>query len=71
MTHPYLDNFVYQRTVGVRTVRNFSKFLVLGRFPTIELKFQEKHFEIRISSFCYIQVIVFDLSYLPVAAIGT
>ena len=28
-------------------------------------------FEIRIPNFYYIQVIVFDLSYLPVAAIGT
>ena len=28
-------------------------------------------FEIRIPNFCYIQVIVFDLSYLPVAAFGT
>ena len=28
-------------------------------------------FEIRISNFCYIQVIVFDLSYLVVAAIET
>ena len=28
-------------------------------------------FEIRIQNFCYIQVIVFDLSYLPVAAVGT
>ena len=27
-------------------------------------------FEIRIPNFCYIQVIVFDLSYLPVAAVG-
>ena len=27
-------------------------------------------FEIRISIFCYIQVIVFDLGYLPVAAVG-
>ena len=25
-------------------------------------------FEIRIQNFCYIQVIVFDLSYLPVTA---
>ena len=25
----------------------------------------------RIPNFCYIQVIVFDLSYLPVAAVGT
>ena len=28
-------------------------------------------FEIRIPNFSYIQVIVFDLSYLPVAAVGT
>ena len=28
-------------------------------------------FEIRIPNFCYIQVIVFDLSYLSVAAVGT
>ena len=28
-------------------------------------------YEIRIPIFCYIQVIVFDLSYLPVAAVGT
>ena len=28
-------------------------------------------FEIRIPNFFYIQVIVFDLSYLPVAAVGT
>ena len=28
-------------------------------------------FEIRIQNFCYIQVIIFDLSYLPVAAVGT
>ena len=39
-------------------------------------KFREKHFwkfqiEIRIPNFCYIQVIVFDLGYLPVAAVRT
>ena len=28
-------------------------------------------FEIQISNFCYIQVIVFDFGYLPVAAVGT
>ena len=28
-------------------------------------------FKIRIPNFCYIQVLVFDLSYLPVAAVGT
>ena len=31
----------------------------------------KKHGKSRISNFCYIQVIVFDLSYLPVAAVGT
>ena len=28
-------------------------------------------FEIRIPNLCYIQVIVFDISYLPMAAVGT
>ena len=28
-------------------------------------------FEIRIQIFCFIQLIVFDLGYLPVAAVGT
>jgi len=28
-------------------------------------------FEIRMTNFYYIQVIVFDFSYLPVAAVGT
>ena len=32
--------------------------------------FRKSIFEIRIQKFCYIQVIVFDLSYLPVAAVG-
>ena len=31
----------------------------------------KKRGKIRIPNFCYIQVIVFDLSYLPVAAVGT
>ena len=31
----------------------------------------KKHGKIRIPKFCYIQVIVIDLSYLPVAAVGT
>ena len=34
-------------------------------------KFRENIFEIRMTNFCYIQVIVFDFSYLPVAAVGT
>ena len=28
-------------------------------------------FEIPIANFCYIEVIIYDLSYLPVAAVGT
>ena len=39
-------------------------------YPT--LKNSEKtFFQIRIPNFCYIQVIVFDLGYLQVAAVGT
>ena len=38
------------------------------RIPTVKLKIPEKN---RIQKFCYIQVIVFDLSYLLVAAVGT
>ena len=35
-------------------------------------KFRKKNiFEIRNQNFCYMQVIVFDLSYLPVAAVLT
>ena len=38
------------------------------RIPTVKLKIPGKG---RIQKFCYIQVIVFDLSYLPMAAVGT
>ena len=42
------------------------------RIPTVKLKIPGKSiFEIRNQNFCYIQVIVFDLSYLPVVAVGT
>ena len=45
---------------------------VAVRIPTVKLKIPGKSiFEIRIPNFCYIQVIVFDLSYPPVAAVGT
>ena len=41
-------------------------FVVIARIPTVKLKIPEKSiFEIRISNFCYIQVTVFDLIYLP------
>ena len=40
--------------------------------PDGEIENSESIFEIRISNFCYIQVIVFDLkSYLPVATVET
>ena len=42
-----------------------------SRIPTVKLKIPGKGiFEIRNQNFCYIQVIIFDLSYLPVAAVG-
>ena len=42
------------------------------RIPTVKLKIPGKSiFKIRNQNFCYIQVIVFDLSYLPAVAIGT
>ena len=37
------------------------------RIPTVKLKIPAKS---RIQKFCYIQVIVFDLSYLSVAAVS-
>ena len=47
------------------------RYRASGRIPTVKLKIPGKSiFEIRIPNFCYIQVIVFDLSYLPVAAVG-
>ena len=39
-----------------------------NRIQTVKLKIPRKS---RILNFCYIQVIVFDLGYLPVAAVGT
>ena len=40
--------------------------------PDGEIEYSGKSiFEIRFPNFCYIQVIVFDLSYQPVAAMGT
>ena len=41
---------------------------ILRRIPTVKLKIPGKS---RIQKFCYIQVIVFDLGYLPVAAVRT
>ena len=49
-----------------------SKNMVWDRIPTVKLKIPGKRiFEIRNQNFCCIQVIVFDLSYLPVAVVGT
>ena len=41
------------------------------RIPTVKLKIPESIFKFRNQNFCYIQVILFDLSYLSVAAVGT
>ena len=41
------------------------------RIPTVNWKFQEKHFWNPNREFCHIKVIVFDLDYLLVVAIGT
>ena len=38
------------------------------KIPTVKLNILRKS---RMQKFCYIQVIFFDLSYLPVAAVGT
>ena len=54
--------------------QSFHDFNILTatRTPDGEIKNSGKSiFEVRIPNFCYIQVIVFDLSYLPVAAVGT
>ena len=42
-----------------------------GRIPTVKLKIPGKLFLNTNPEFLYIQVIVFDLSYLPVAVVGT
>ena len=39
--------------------------------PPKSISSGKKHEKSRIPNFCYIQVIVFDLSYLPVTAVGT
>ena len=45
---------------------------ISGQDPDGEIENSGKSiFEIRIPNFCYIQVMVFDPSYLPVAAVGT
>ena len=57
--------------LGNRLELDFSndKVWVLSR--RWNRKFRRSIFEIRIQNFCYIQVIVFDLSYLPLGAVGT
>ena len=63
---------VWIRSVSLSIFRDWSLFSPSVRIPTVKLKIPgKKHAKIRIPNFCYIQVIVFDLSYLPVAAVGT
>ena len=45
-----------------------NRIEILPRIPTVKLKIPGQS---RIQKICYIQVIVFDLGYLPVAAVGT
>ena len=55
--------------VNPRDRNGLTDYLI--RIPTVKLKIPVKnHGKIRIPNFCYIQVIVFDLSYLLVAAVG-
>ena len=54
-------------TITLTLCRSFRQWI---RIPTVKLKDHGKSiFEIRNQNFCYIQVIVFDLSYLPMAAV--
>ena len=55
----------------VTTHKSENVFRSARRIPTVKSKIPGKLFPSRIQNFCYIQVIVFDLSYLPVAAVGT
>ena len=71
-------NIIYVTQLGVHSKLEIvfqclsSVLIYLGaRIPTVKLKIPGKSWEIRIPNSCYIQVIVLDLSYLPVAAVGT
>ena len=49
-----------------------TKAEIYHRNPTVRLKIPGKRFfEFRNPNFCFVQIIVFDFSYLPVAAAGT
>ena len=50
--------------------RKLAKRNFIIRIPTVKLKISGKVF-LKSESRTYIQVIVFDLSYLPVATVGT
>ena len=75
-----LTNFQFQ-THGTARMINFptgkrNTILIINfyytqrRIPTVKYS-GKSSFEIRIPNFCYIQVIVFDLNFLSVAAVGT
>ena len=73
-TQPKLVSFPRsQESIGSHsTVISLYTIYKPNRILTMKLKIPgKKHGKIRIPNFCYIQVIVFDLSYLPVAAVGT
>ena len=50
----------------------YASDLAVNKDPDGEVENPGKSiFEIRNQNFCYIQVLVFDVDYLPVAAVGT
>ena len=63
-------HFWLSQTIDLKISIYFQK--IHHRIPTVKLKIPVKSiFEIRNQNFCYTQVIVFDLGYLSVAAVGT
>ena len=54
--------------VPIMRVRTVFILILVTRIPTVKLKIPGKS---RIQKFCYIQVIVLGLSFLPVTAVGT
>ena len=71
---PHLDYYRLHPPPSHALLESFSetKMDFYHYDPDAEIENSVKSiFEIRIPIFCYIQVIVFDLSYLPVAAVWT
>ena len=68
--HQFLKTISWYPVLKILSI--FPMVAMSLRIPTVKLKIPKKSiFEIRNQDFCYIQVKVFDLSYLPVRAVGT